>query len=493
MKIYNKFSVVVLIAVFVLSLVGPTSVSAAALAPNLGVAASFSVLSGLSMSAAGPTTVSADLGLSPGLAVSRTGGPWIVGGQEFFGPTSLAATAKTDASAAYTNLITQPSDGTWSLNAAPLPGVWTAADSPVFNGTLTLNGSASDIWVFQLTTDFTFTGNVVLGPGVNPCNVYWAVGQDATINSGGAGTKFVGTLIAGRTVNLVSGVTVNGRILSSILTSGSLTTAGTTTISGCAVGTAPIIGGTRRDSTINVVKTVINDNGGTKTVSDFPLFINGVQVTSGATTNYPVPGGTYTVTETSDPQYTRTFSGDCDTNGQMTLTSGDNKFCIVTNNDVGAPVAPPVPPLIDVIKVPSPLALPNGPGPVTYTYTLRNIGTVPVTDVTMVGDTCSPITLYSGDNNANSILETNETWVYRCSTNLNETHTNIVVATGRANGITATDIATATVVVGAPIVPPLIHVTKVPSPLALSAAGGAVTYTEKITNPGTVALRTMSI
>jgi uncharacterized repeat protein (TIGR01451 family) len=50
------------------------------------------------------------------------------------------------------------------------------------------------------------------------------------------------------------------------------------------------------------------------------------------------------------------------------------------------------------------------------------------------------------------------------------------------------DIASATVVVGTPVVPPLIHVTKVPSPLTLPAGGGAVTFTEKITNPGTVAL-----
>jgi uncharacterized repeat protein (TIGR01451 family) len=130
---------------------------------------------------------------------------------------------------------------------------------------------------------------------------------------------------------------------------------------------------------------------------------------------------------------------------------------------------------------------------VTYAYTLRNIGTVPVTNVTMVGDTCSPIMLTSGDANGDAILQVSETWVYHCTTTLTETHTNTVVATGRANGITATDIASATVVVGAPIVPPLIHVTKVPNPLALRSAGGMVTYTEKITNPGTVALSNVNL
>ena len=143
--------------------------------------------------------------------------------------------------------------------------------------------------------------------------------------------------------------------------------------------------------------------------------------------------------------------------------------------------------------MPSPLALPNGPGPVVYTYTLRNIGTVPVTDITMLGDICSPITLVSGDTNNDSKLDTNETWIYTCKANLTQTTTNIVTATGWVDGLSASDIASATVVVGAPIVPPLIHVTKIPSPLVLPVGGGEVTYTETITNPGTVALSNVDL
>ncbi len=255
---------------------------------------------------------------------------------------------------------------------------------------------------------------------------------------------------------------------------------------------SPAPASSTQPGTINVVKTVINNNGGTKVASDFPLFVSGTGVVSGQTNTFPVTGGIYTVTETNNSGYLQSFSGDCDLNGQLNLNHGDNKVCIVTNNDIGAS-APVVPPLIDVVKVPSPLSLPNGPGPVTYTYTLRNVGTVPVTNVTMVGDTCSPITLASGDTNNNSQLDLNEVWTYTCSTNLSATHTNTVTATGWANGISAVDVASATVVVGAPIVPPLIHVTKVPSPLLLGAGGGWVTYTETVTNPGTVALSWVSL
>ena len=247
--------------------------------------------------------------------------------------------------------------------------------------------------------------------------------------------------------------------------------------------------------TINVVKTVINDNGGIKTVADFPLFINEVPVDSGVTNHlYFYSSGLYTMSETTDPGYTQTFSGDCGSSGQLYLYSSDKKFCIITNDDIGVPVvAPPVPPLIDVVKVPSPLALPDGPGLVTYTYTLRNVGTVPVTDITMVVDTCSPIVLDSGDINGDAKLDLTETWVYKCAKIISETHTNIVVVTGWANGLSATDIASATVVVGDSIIPPLIHVTKVPSPLTLLAGGGSVTYTETITNPGTVALNNVAL
>lgn len=244
-----------------------------------------------------------------------------------------------------------------------------------------------------------------------------------------------------------------------------------------------------------VNKIVVNDNGGTNVISNFPLFIDGSSVTSGVATATTI--GVHTISETSSSGYTSVIGGNCAANGTITLALGDVKTCTITNDDIATPSSGggtgssyPVlaPPLIDVVKVPSPLALPNGPGTVKYTYTLRNIGTVPVSDVTLVGDTCSPIILISGDTNADAKLDLNETWVYTCSTVLAKTHTNIVTATGWANGISATDIANATVVVGIPVVPPLIHVTKVPNPLVLPNGEGMVTYTNKVTNPGTVAL-----
>lgn len=213
-------------------------------------------------------------------------------------------------------------------------------------------------------------------------------------------------------------------------------------------------------ASITVVKTVVNDNGGVKTLVDFPLFVNGAPVVSGVANVFAAPAS-YTVTETGDVGYTQSFSVDCDAGGIVALSPGDSKICIITNDDVippsssggsgtSIPLVSPVPPLIDVVKMPNPLALPLGPGPVTYTYVLTNTGTVPLSNVLLTDDKCAPVNYISGDINGDSKLDVNEIWTYTCTANLTRTTTNTAVATGMANNLTARDFAIATVVVAAP-------------------------------------------
>ncbi len=150
-------------------------------------------------------------------------------------------------------------------------------------------------------------------------------------------------------------------------------------------------------------------------------------------------------------------------------------------------------PIINITKVPAPLALPAGPGSVTYTYRVKNIGPVAMSKVGVKDNKCTPVTYVSGDKNKNSLLEIDETWVYRCTTTMAKTTTNTATAHGFANGFTVYDTANATVVVGVPLPPPLINLVKKPSVFAMSAAGGAVTYTYTVTNPGTAPLHTVSV
>ncbi|MBI3396977.1 DUF11 domain-containing protein [Candidatus Woesebacteria bacterium] len=83
---------------------------------------------------------------------------------------------------------------------------------------------------------------------------------------------------------------------------------------------------------LTVTKVVTNDNGGTKQVSDFPLFVGQTSVTSGVQNGFNV--GPYTVSETNLAGYTAVISGDCTSNGSVTLAPGDVKACTITNNDV---------------------------------------------------------------------------------------------------------------------------------------------------------------
>jgi len=111
------------------------------------------------------------------------------------------------------------------------------------------------------------------------------------------------------------------------------------------------------------------------------------------------------------------------------------------------------PPLINVTKTPSPLALTSGQGSVTYTYKVTNPGIVALSNVSVTDDKVSSVNYVSGDINADNLLQTSETWIYTGKMNLSATTTNTATAKGSANGMTATDIVFATVVVtGTPTV-----------------------------------------
>ena len=501
-NISSKFLVGIVVAFFML-ITGPLTVFAA-ITPSLGTAGTFGILSNSFGYNIGLTSITGDLGyngVAPGggatLFVSGstqdTTAAWTAAG--------LAQNAALDTGLNNLNgqacthnfpngAINLATDTTHGQIGVYTPGVYCVTGAATI-GTAGITLKGSGTYIFRITGALDSVVNShVYSAGASSCDVFWTPGAATTL---AANSSFFGTNIDPSGITIGSTVTWLGRALAY----GGTVTADTDTItSTCTVGidTAPRASGSgfSLDATLSVVKTVINDNGGIKTVANFPLFVSGTPVVSGAVNSFPAPIS-YVVTETSDSNYTQSFSGDCDANGRVTLNFSDHKVCVITNNDIGASSTPPVPPLIDVVKTASPLSLPSGPGLVTYTYTLRNIGTVPVTNITMVGDTCSPIVLASGDINANAKLEVNETWVHTCSTTLPATHTNTVVATGCANGISATDIASATVVVGLPVVPPLIHVVKVPSVFTLPAGGGAVTYTYTVTNPGTSPLNNVSI
>ena len=154
-------------------------------------------------------------------------------------------------------------------------------------------------------------------------------------------------------------------------------------------------------------------------------------------------------------------------------------------------------PLIGITSVPDPSTLPEGGGDVTYNYAVKNfLEKLPLTDIQVVDDKCSPVKFVTGDDNGDRKLDYGETWRYSCTTHLSATTQSIATATGTVNNITASHKAYTTVVVGSDVPAPLVsivNITKVAYPLPLPAGGGDITFTYEVNNPGTVPLENVTV
>jgi len=86
--------------------------------------------------------------------------------------------------------------------------------------------------------------------------------------------------------------------------------------------------------TLTVVKTIVNDNGGTITDPDaFGLKINGNSVSDSVSN--AINAGNHTVSEDGLAGYKAGgWGGDCNSNGTIALGAGQNATCTITNNDI---------------------------------------------------------------------------------------------------------------------------------------------------------------
>jgi len=183
----------------------------AATAPGLGTATTFAVLAGQTVTNTGTTTITGDLGVSPGTAV--TGAPTVVG-TTHTGSDPVAVSAKNDLATAYGNAASSACnfDETGkNLGGQTLsPGTYCQTTAPTLTGTLVLSGDG--VFIFKAgSTLVTAPGATVsLINGAQACNVYWQVGSSATLDTT---TTFVGTIMALTDINLKNGATIAGRAL----------------------------------------------------------------------------------------------------------------------------------------------------------------------------------------------------------------------------------------------------------------------------------------
>jgi hypothetical protein len=182
----------------------------------LGAAQSYSVLAATAVVSVGTTTVSGDLGVSPGTTIGGIG-PMDVGGDIHAGDQHAAA-AQADLAAAYADLSTRPPDTelVGDLGGRNLtPGVYHSTAAMAVTGTLVLDaqGDPDAVFVFQSSAAFnTAAASVVeLIGGAQASNVYWVVAGAAGT---GANSFLSGSIVAQGAITLGAGTELIGRALS---------------------------------------------------------------------------------------------------------------------------------------------------------------------------------------------------------------------------------------------------------------------------------------
>ena len=200
---------------------------------DLGSAADFTILSKTGISATVGTLVTGNIGVSPGPASYITGFSLIMDASGEFATSSLVvgmiyaadmavptpsylSVAVSDMEIAYTDAAGRTPDFV-ELHAGDIsgqtlvPGVYYWSSGVLINSNVTLSGSATDTWIFQIAGTLTQAASVqiILSGGAVAENVVWQV---ATAVSIGVGAHFEGTILGMTSVNLGTNATMNGKI-----------------------------------------------------------------------------------------------------------------------------------------------------------------------------------------------------------------------------------------------------------------------------------------
>ena len=206
---------------FVWSLTTSTSASACGQSTvALGSAAGFAVLAGSTVTNTGGSTVTGDLGVSPGTAVTGFPPGTVVGTIHTADPTAAGAVA--NLTIAYNDAAGRtlcPITVAGNLGGLTLaPGLYKSTSGlEISSGDLTLDaqGNANAVFIFQMasTLDTAAGLHVILAGGAKASNVFWQVGTSATL---GTNSTFIGTIMADQSISLNTGATLSGRALARI-------------------------------------------------------------------------------------------------------------------------------------------------------------------------------------------------------------------------------------------------------------------------------------
>jgi hypothetical protein len=287
--------------------------NAYAQAPQLQTASNFAVLAGAGITSADSrTTIVGDVGSSPTPTITGLLATQVTG--TLYTPAYSLTSPKEDLTLAYADAARRVCPATNDLTGVDLgglnlgPGVYCFSSTALLTGTLTLTGSSTDVWIFQIGSALTTaTGaTVAFAGGASPCNVFWEVGSSATIL---AGNNFAGTIMAGTSITL-NGGTLTGRALAR---SGSVTISGNETIVNACSGSTVVP--TVVLSPVN--SSIICGTAGSSITKTAVVLSNGI----------PVAGTIVTFTITG-PDSTQSGTAITDASGSATFTIAAPSSCL---------------------------------------------------------------------------------------------------------------------------------------------------------------------
>jgi hypothetical protein len=200
----------------------------------LGSADGFAILAKSGVSTVPASAITGDIGVSPAAGTFITGfslsadasrefstSPQVTGkvyAADDTPPTpSNLTTAVGDMERAYTDTAGRaPSEtelGAGEIGGLTLdPGVYKWGTGVLVTTDLTLDGSATDIWVFQVAQDLTMASGVrmELTGGALPENIFWQVAGIVDLGTTAHGE---GIFMSQTAINLQTGASANGRLL----------------------------------------------------------------------------------------------------------------------------------------------------------------------------------------------------------------------------------------------------------------------------------------
>jgi len=203
----------------------------------LGTAANFAILSETGVSTVPPSAITGNIGVSPISANALTGftltlastGAFSTSSQvvgdlfaaSYAAPTpATLTTAISNMQTAFTNANGLVNPGFTNLASGAIGGLvltpalykWTSSVTISASG-VTISGTSADVFVFQIAGTLTVAAGarVTLVGGVLASNIFWVVSGAVTAD---AGAHIEGVILAKTSVTLVTGTTMNGRILS---------------------------------------------------------------------------------------------------------------------------------------------------------------------------------------------------------------------------------------------------------------------------------------